>query len=137
MKKVFLFIVITMLFTGCELGKHHLIGNYFILESQYEHNMKELNYELNESGDAIGVVLPHVTEVGFDSSFIIAKQKYGYMQMEPSDTISYFIIPLIKKIAESPDDNKIGPLTKEEFLFVRDTIGMSKDLNFSINTDNL
>jgi len=43
-------------------------------------------------------------------SFIVAKQ-----QPNEESKFGYYIVPLQNKVHKSPDENKIGPLTIDEF----------------------
>jgi hypothetical protein len=77
-----------------------------------------ISYKL-ENGDYIGVVPEHVYEYSICEGYILAKQ--GILSTKnpksiiDSNQTKYFIIPLNYKVNKSPDENKIGPLNKEDF----------------------
>lgn len=113
---IYIVILILQLFTSC------------IFENNYQKKLNS-NYELSYidektqmsiyglSGDSwVGVITPTVFAVGCNEDFLIAKQHPRMFPNPPNKSITnYFIIPLKNKIDESIEENKIGPLTENEF----------------------
>ncbi|GHT65536.1 hypothetical protein AGMMS50239_25520 [Bacteroidia bacterium] len=118
------------LLTGCSIGDTHLIDKYYLVTIDVDEDLS-VSYKL-ESGSYLGVVNPTVFAVGFNDDFIIVKQhptNFG-------DTINrsitdYYIIPINNKVNKWPDENKIGPLTHEEFLIKRKELKIPDELDFS------
>lgn len=63
----------------------------------------------------VGVVDNTVFSVGFNQNFIIAKQHPFVNNSVNKSLTNYYIIPINNKVNVSPDENKIGLLTQEEF----------------------
>lgn len=111
---------------GCSgIGTEHLIGDYYLTKIDYVDSEIDISFQLNESS-FIGVVPPKIIEVGFNESFIIAKQ-----QSNEEGEFGYYIVPLQNKVHKSPDENKIGPLTIDEFKLKRKALGVPDELVFT------
>ncbi|MGC6471095.1 MAG: hypothetical protein ACON4E_07505 [Flavobacteriales bacterium] len=112
---------------GCSgIEVENLIGDYYLTKIDYVDSELDLSYKLNESGSFIGVIPPKIIEVGYNESFIIAKN-----QSNKNGEISYYIVPLRNKVHKSPDENKIGPLTIDEFKLKRKALGVPDELVFT------
>ena len=123
MKKNILIISFILLLSCSGIGKERLTSNFYLTKIDYADSELSLSFRLQETGDFIGVVPPKVIGVGFDKNFIIAKQ-------QQRDKINFYIIPLKDKIHHSPDENKIGPLSKKEFILQRKIFGVPDSLFF-------
>ncbi len=116
-----------LLMIGCSgIGEENLIGDYYLTKLDYIDSELALSFKLKESGDFIGVIPSKIIEVGFNESFIIAKQKSN----EESE-FSYYIVPLRNKVNKSPDENKIGPLSIDKFKLKRKALGVPDELVFT------
>jgi len=91
----------------------------------------------NDGQYQVGVVNATVFSVGFDQNFIIAKQHPFKNNSINKSVTNYYIVPVKDKINTSPDENKIGPLTQEEFFIKRKELEVSDNLNFTITIDKL
>lgn len=112
---------------GCSgIGEENLIGDYYLTKLDYVDSELALSFKLKESGDFIGVIPSKIIEVGFNESFIIAKQK-----SDKESEFSYYIVPLRNKVHKSPDENKIGPLSIDEFKLKRKALGVPDELVFT------
>jgi hypothetical protein len=93
----------------------------------------DVSYYLG-NGNYIGVVGATVFAVGYDDEYIIAKRHphtgYGLSGINKKIT-HYYIIPLKYKVHNSPDENRIGPLSEEEFMAKRKELKMSDSLTFT------
>jgi hypothetical protein len=117
--------------TGCEY-REHLTGNYYLTETDNADEELSLSYDLG-NGSYIGVVNPTLFAVGYDDEYIIAK---NHPQIRGAFTFSrkfthYYIVPLKYKVHHSPDENRIGPLSEEEFKAKRKELKMSDSLTFT------
>lgn len=125
---------IVVLLTGCSgIAAEHVAGNYYLTKTDYSDIELDLSYKLESSGDFLGVVEPVVFATGCNNDFIIVKQhpkKFAETTINKNIT-NYYIIPLKYKIHDSPDENKFGPLTFEEFLIKRKELKISDNLMFS------
>ncbi|MDR2805906.1 MAG: DUF3997 domain-containing protein [Dysgonamonadaceae bacterium] len=93
-----------------------------------------LSYDLGD-GSYIGVVPPTLFAAGYDDEYIIAKQHprngvYGHGDIDKNVTY-YYIVPLKYKVHHSPDENRMGPLSEEEFSAKRKELKMSDSLTFT------
>jgi hypothetical protein len=80
----------------------------------------------------IGIIGPCVFAAGSDQRHIIVKEhplRDG--QIDKSKTL-YYIIPLQNKVSNDPQKNYRGPYQKDKFERVRDTLGVSKYLDFTL-----
>lgn len=128
MRKIcYITLLSTLLTIGCSgIGKEHLIGDYYLTKLDYADSELDLSFKLKESGNFIGVIPPKIIEIGFDESFIIAKQ-----QSNEENEINYYIVPLRNKEHKSSDENKIGPLSLDEFKLKRKALGVPDELVFT------
>lgn len=116
-----------LLMIGCTgIGREHLIGCYYLTKMDYADSELDLSFKLKESGDFIGVIPPKIIEIGFNDSFIIAKQ-----QSNDESEFGYYIVPLQNKVHMSPDENKIGPLSFDEFEVKRKELNVPASLVFT------
>ncbi|MFC4874294.1 lipoprotein [Negadavirga shengliensis] len=130
MKRILEYITSVLILAGCSgISEEHVIGNYYLTEVDYVDEKRVLSFNLG-SGNYVGVVGPTILAVGYDDSFIIAKQLPSGKSTD-KDKVYYFIIPLKSKIHHSPDENKIGPLTLNEFNKKRLELGVSESLSFT------
>lgn len=126
---------------------------YFILSCDsppYEKNINE-SYQLstingmenmtlfvNDNGAYVGVVGPTIFAIGYNEDFIILKQHPTENGSYPNKSITaYYIIPLKEKVNDYIVDNKIGPLSKEEFLTKRNKLGVPNYLKFTKTFEEL
>jgi len=125
-------IVLLVLLLSCgSIDKEHIIGNYYLTAVDYVDEGKDLSYNLG-SGNFVGVVGPTVFAVGYNEEYIIAKQHpREFPSLHDKSTINYFIVPINNKVHQSPDENKIGPLTELEFIEKRKELGIPEDLTFT------
>lgn len=130
--KLIILLLILLVLEGCKMknNNNRIIENYFIGTDDLREDMM-IYAVVNEY--RIGIMPPTIFALGYNEDFIIAKQhpQNSSLSME-REKINYFIIPLKKKKMESPDENKYGPLTKEEFLQKRIEIGIPDSVNFSL-----
>jgi hypothetical protein len=125
-------VIIVILFKGTS---KKLIGNYEVDYIDSKDNMSI--YYNDPQWGGLGVVNPTVFAVGYNDDFIIAKQHPNVDFKIDRGTTNYFIIPLKSTISESPEDNKIGPLTESSFLEKRKQLGIPSTLNFTIVFEGL
>lgn len=134
MRKYFIIILISVLFSCDGIEKEKINEVYYLTNLDYTHLTWDISYRLSQSG-YIGVVGPRVAAYGYDDEFIIAKQnpliEYRYLD---TSVVNYYIIPLKFSVHESPDENYLGPFTYKEFLQKREEIGVSEKLKFSHKT---
>ena len=133
MKQLIFCTVVMFHIVGCKgLSSKKITDNYFLIAMDYEKEKTNLSYKIS-SGDYIGVITSTVFAVGYNEDFIIAKQHPRKFPNPPDKSITnYFIIPIKDKVRQSPDDNKIGPLTESEFKEKRKELGIPDEVTFSI-----
>jgi hypothetical protein len=133
MKRILKYLITGILLTACSgMYEKHLTGNYYLTKTDYADEELSLSYKL-ENGDYIGVVNPTLFAVGYDDDYIIAKnhpQIRGAFTFNKNVTY-YYIVPLKYKVHHSPDENRIGPLSEEEFKAKRKELKMSDSLTFT------
>ena len=131
MQRIIVLFLFIMLFSSCYYKKP-LAPGYELTEFDYDkEDMSIIYYYDNKI--RVGVVNPTVFAVGYNEDFIIAKQHPRKFPNPPDKSITnYFIIPIKDKVRQSPDDNKIGPLTKSEFKEKRKELGIPDEVMFSI-----
>jgi len=134
--------MLTLLFGGIILTS--CIGNIVYkkeLSAGYElsanDDMSGMSIYVSDGQYQVGVVNATVFSVGFDENFIIAKQHPFRDNSINKFVTNYYIVPVKNKINASPDENKIGPLTQEEFLIKRKEMKISDNLVFTITLDKL
>ena len=107
------------------LSDNQVVGRYSLVSVDAKENTT-LSYQL-EDGNYVGVVDKVVFAIGFDDSYIIAKQ-------HPSNNrgvANYYIVPVYKKPTLSPEKGVIGPLTADQFMVKRKELGISEKLTFT------
>lgn len=131
-KKYVGYIVSIFILLGCNgIQEEQLVDRYYLIAMDYVEEGMNLSYVL-ESGDFIGVVNSTVFAVGYNDEYIIVKQHPRKFPNPPDKLITnYFIVPIKDKVHASPDENKIGPLTKEGFVIKRKELGVSDSLTFT------
>lgn len=123
-------IVLGTLVACQDLSTKHVTGEYYLVVIDVKDDM-HLSYSLDKSGGSVGVVGPTVFAIGYDDSFIIAKQ-HPRMEFKTDKSVTnYYIVPLKFKVHKSPDENRIGPLTKTEFEAKRKELRVSDNLKFT------
>jgi hypothetical protein len=101
-----------------------LSGKYALVATDVMEQMSVC--EMLPKGDALGVIPKTVFAVGWDPSFIIAKQ-------HPSDDANKIDKSVTRFYILKVSDGKLsGPLTEEQFKSERDTLHVSGDLDFSL-----
>lgn len=85
----------------------------------------------------VGVVNATVFSVGFNEDFIIAKQHPFNNNLIDKSITNYYIVPVKAKVNASLDENRIGPLSRKEFLIQRKELGIPEKLDFTITIDKL
>ena len=132
-KQIILFLLILIL-SGCQYGMHKekIIDKYFLTYDDSKYDLS-LSYDLGD-GSFIGVVNYAVFAVGYNSNFIIVK---NHPFVEPDSinrTITnFFIIQIDRNISQfKVDENKIGPLSKQEFDKKRKELKIPDELDFTV-----
>jgi len=122
----YIFFASLLMLVSCSgIDKEKLIGDYYLTKIDYADSELDISFRLKETGNFIGVIPPKVIEVGFDENFIIAKQQFA-----SENDIRFFIIPLKQKVNQSPDENKFGPMSIDEFKLKREELGVPDELVF-------
>ena len=139
-RKQIIIIILLLLFpilSGCQFGMHKekIIDKYFLTFVDSESDLS-LSYDLG-NGDFIGVVNDAVFAVGYNSNFIIVK---NHPLVEPDSinrtVTNYFIIQIDRNISQfKVEENKIGPLSKQEFDKKRKELKIPADLDFTVIID--
>lgn len=124
--KSLLRILIIFLIPSCHFGdfSEPLTANYELDAIDVKRDMS-IYVSIDESW--VGVVDATVFAVGYNEDFIIAKQHPDFDKR----VTNYYIIPLKFKVADSPDENRIGPLTEREFMEKRKELGVPRSLQFT------
>lgn len=116
---LFLFFIVS-----CKFGfdSKQVVDKYYLTEID---GRFDISY--NIKGDQyVGVVGPDVMELGYNDEYIWTKQRNLV-----TNKLAYYIIPIQKKVSLSPDDNKIGPFTKDELSKKMLDLGVS-EYNFTM-----
>ena len=112
----------------------HITENYYLTKVDYSTNNQQLSYKLEQyEGGFVGVVEPIVSAIGFNEDFIIVKQHpapFSETTIDKNITF-YYIVPLKKKVHHSPDENKYGPFSHQEYLQKRKELKIPNELTFS------
>jgi hypothetical protein len=120
--------------TGCAgMYEERLVGNYYLTKMDYANEDLSLSYDLG-NGSYVDVVSSTLFAVGYDDEYIIAKRHplNGYGRNAINKRVTYYyIVPLKYKVHDWPDENRIGPLSEEEFLEKRKELKMSNTLTFT------
>lgn len=128
---LFCFFAFTSLFQSCIFSAHNekLNAGYFLSAFDVDEDMI-ISFRYRDYD--IEIIEATVFAVGQNDEFIIAKQhpKLSTIEMNKK-VINYFIIPLKKKISQSPEKNIYGPLTLEEFKQKRKELNI-EHLDFTI-----
>ncbi|MDR2118916.1 MAG: hypothetical protein LBP25_05235 [Tannerellaceae bacterium] len=124
-----LILCLLILLTACFSHEEQLVYNYYFVAVDGDEDMT-LSYKL-ESGDYVEVVPPTVFSAGYNDDFIIAKLHPMYDWSVNRMLTVYYIIPLKFKVHPSPDENRIGPLSEEEFESKKIELNIPDDLRFT------
>ena len=110
MNKAIIYLFVLLLLGCSDLETDHITGNYYI--DTFE-GVKSLSFKWDDI--FLEVVRP-VISVGSNEQYIVATQGYS------SNDANFYIIPLKHPVSEFPDENKIGPLSQEEYNHLRDSL---------------
>jgi hypothetical protein len=123
----YLIFIVSFFIISCKFGfdSKHIIDKYYLTEID---GRFDISYNI-KNDEYVGVVGPDVIEFGFNDYYIWSKQRNIETQ-----NLAYYIIPLKKMVAKSPDDNKIGPFTKEGFSDKLAELGV-KEYSFTIKVE--
>jgi len=130
--KKYKYIVLILILIGCDgMDNEHIVDRYYIGTIDFVENGMALYCQLDD-GNYIGVINETVFAIGYNEDFIIAKQHPAKFPNPPDKSITnYFIVPIKDKVHQSPDENKIGPLTETEFIAKRKELGVPEELTFT------
>jgi len=118
--KFFGVVVTLLLLLSCNGTPNHITNRYYLVSADAVEDTY-LAYCLDDKEYSfVGVVEKTIFSVGFNDSYIIAKQHPAM-----SEKINYFIIPIYKEFTEFPEKGVIGPLNLEQFEI------KTKELNIS------
>ena len=119
---IFLFFIVS-----CKFGfdSKHIVDKYYLTEID---GRFDISYNI-KSDQYVGVVGPDVMELGYNDEYIWSKQR----NVE-TKKLTYYIIPIQKMVSQSPDDNKIGPFTKDELSKKMLELGIS-EYNFTMKVN--
>jgi hypothetical protein len=136
MKNKAVFFLILYLFSGC-IGfstKEKIINNYYLIATDSEEQLSLSYCDPNDKNGCIGIIGATVFSVGYNDTYIIAKQ-------HPSNNRSitnYFLLPINNKDRHWGDNfGLIGPLTVDQFNEKKKELNISESLKFTIVKDNL
>jgi hypothetical protein len=139
MKKLIVpFLIANLLVTkiGC-VGvayKQKLVKQYYLTALDTDEEM-EIQV-IDPDGYAFRVIPSTVFSVGYDSSYIIAKQHPRTANNHADSKITnYYILPIMETLKSDESSNAIGPLTEEEFNKKKTEFGVN--VEFSITFKNL
>ena len=121
-------IVIT---TGClrKEYKKPIINGYYLYAYATNEDMTIMHFDKYGGIEIIGAT---VFSVGFDTSFIIAKQHPCiYPEKENKNITNYFIIPLKQPVIWTAQNIAVGPLSLQQFIDMRKTLKVADTLQFN------
>ena len=131
-------LIFSLLITGCDYNfNKELVDGYDVGAIDSRYSMSIYGMDGNYS---VGVIPPTVYAVGYNDSFIIAKQ---HPQAKPGlsadKTIThYFIIPVKANNGNiSVVKNVVGPLDEAQFKRMRQEYSIPESLDFQIVFDDL
>ena len=114
--KIYQIILLGVVLSSCNgfKEKQLLPGGHTLLYSS-EDGFSSIAYILSE-GSYIDVVTIDVFEYAYNEEFIIAKRHPHRFSLPVDESVTYYyIVPIKYRVSESPDLNKVGPLSKESF----------------------
>lgn len=130
-KNICFYFAFTSLLQSCIGSAHYekLNAGYYLLAIDVKEDML-MGFQDGDYG--IGVIGATIFAAGQNDGFIIAKQ---HPEVSPTsmnkEVTNYYIIPLKRKVSQSPEKNIYGPLTLEEFKQKRKELNI-EDLDFTI-----
>lgn len=126
--KIAIAILTLLTFIGCPdfVVKEKICGNYYLVASDAESEIFLAYHEPDDNSCYYGVIEKKVFAVGYDDSYIIAKQR-----MANKIITNYFILPIKKKM-DWKNTGLIGPLTLDQFNKKKQELRISPDLDFTI-----
>ena len=133
MKRRLIVVLTFQVFTSCfwDSNFHHEIERPYYLGVDYGTNQVCLHWtEIGGSGGTEKIP-SKIKEIGWNEKFIIAKQEPVF----ENGRINYYII-VMENDSASCYDCPIGPMTKEEFLLTGDSLGVPKELDFTLKVEN-
>jgi len=136
MKKKVVYFLILYLLGGCTGfdTKEKIINNYYLVAADTEEQLSLSYCDPNDKNGCIGIIEATVFSVGYNNSYIIAKQHPSNNR----DITNYFLLPINKKDKHWGDNfGLIGPLTLAQFNEKERELNISDSIKFTIVKDNL
>jgi hypothetical protein len=124
-----------VLFGGCEgMEKRKIVGKYYLTAIDGNKDNTSLSYEIGDDENSfIDVIEPMVFSVGYDSNFIIAKQRASLSSSSANKNgIDFYIVVLVGRNEFSGNKNVYGPFSEKEFYAKRRELDVPGSLDFSI-----
>jgi len=135
MRKYFIILLLLFCMSSCHqfVYKKHLMKDYYLIAVDSKNEMC-IALELKGASAFIGRIDEIVFEIGFNERFIIAKQ-YPHGR---KNKINYFILDT-KNDSELEEikTSVIGPMTEAEYKAKLEVLGISKNIKFSLNLQDL
>lgn len=127
-------LLVSLLFiSGCGgVSEYKVVGRYYLVAVDYVKEGTSLNFQLDDNS-SYGVVKETVFAVGFNESYIIAKQ-------HPSNNraiTNYFIVPIYTENTLWAEKGVIGPLTLEQFNEKRKELNIPDEVTFTKEIEDL
>jgi len=103
-----------LIFSCNNFDEKHIVGPYHLAYTDIS-EQTTIYYEVEGFG-SVGVIPETVYSVGYNNSFIVAKQHPYSDENGMNRTITnYFIIPIASQTTFTPEAGVIGPLGETEF----------------------
>jgi len=133
MKRQFLILSIILFLSSCfwdpDFSKE--IRKPYYLGIDYGTNQVCLHWTTKGGSGGTEKIPSKIIEIGWDDKFIIAKQ----VSIKEENKINYYIIET-NKDSETCYDCPIGPLTKTQYLRIRDSLKIPNSLKFKWGIEN-
>lgn len=140
MKKLMLYLSISLLFVGCQdlAVKEKIIDNYFLVAADASEWTSLSYHEDNEGTNYSSLIEATVFAVGYNDNYMIVKQHPCILPNPPDKTITnYYILPLKEGMDWRTKNGLIGPLTEQEFIEKRKELNIPDEVTFTKEIEDL
>lgn len=123
--------IVLLLFCQCRSAavKEHLFGNYYLMAIDVKSQMSLCYHEPSDGSNYGTIIGPTVTAIGYNESFLIAKQNPMYIERSnKNSSVNFFILPIKEEFNWRTMNGLIGPISYDQYKLERHILNIPDSL---------